>query len=169
MDPRCAKLRLATLAASLALAILYIMSRMLEPFRNAGYATAAFCACAAYALLRAVNGSWRRELEKSWAMRAGTPLARSPWTARRDRAWAAWCLMDASWLALDLTTCLTWGVPGVMAALFQLLFVAGFRAAPDMRPDLYADQEHAQSADLLEALLYTQAMAALAVYAWLAG
>ena len=167
MDPNYAKIRLAALAASLGLGVLYIASVALAPYRDLRATVLAMAISAVYVLVRAADGPYRREAMEAWLLYGRTPIAASPRISGMVRAALAWGASDAMWLAMDLSACLSWGVPGVMASLFQLLFLAGFRAAPGMRPDLYADQEHAQATDMMEGLLYAQACAALGIYAWI--
>lgn len=167
MDANYAKIRMAALAASLGLGVLYITSMALEPYRDLPSTVLAMAASIVYVLVRAAGGTSRRDAMDAWLRYGRTPFAASPYIRIVLRAAFAWAASDAMWIAMDLSAYLSWGVPGVMASLFQLLFLAGFRAAPEMRPDLYADEEHAQSTDMLEGLLYAQACAAVGIYAWI--
>lgn len=159
-------IRMWMLAISIAMSVLFILSAAMAPYRDPAATMGAMAVCAAYALFRAANGEARRGAMADYRQYHKTGLERMPHIRRRTLAGLAWAFLDASWIAVDATVCLTWGIPGVLAILFQGLFLAGFDTASKIRPDLYDTDEKAQAMDMLEALLAAQACAFILVWAW---
>ena len=160
-------IRAGALLAALGLGIFYVASGFLAAFRSVGWTVLAMSACAAYALARSVQAPARNACMDAWFRYKGTPMAPVPAIRSALRRAFAWSMADSCWMAMDLVTCLTWGVPGVMASLFQLLFLAGFPAIKRYRPDLSSDPEQARAMDMLEGLLIAQACAAILARAWI--
>lgn len=160
-------LRAAMLLASLALGVMYILSRYLSPLRDLHALATATAICALWVLYRGTHKALRREAFAAWRTCFGTPMARHPWIRLQIKAAFAWALLDASWIALTVTVSLPWGVPGVMAVLFQGLFLAGFPALENARPDFYDTKEKVQSMDMMEHLMYAQASVVLLCVAWI--
>ena len=164
MNPQMARMYL--LVFSLCTSVLVILSLAMGEYRDPWSAVAAMAACAACVLLRAVHADARRDAMACYIRYKNTGMAWTKPVAGKMRAGVAWGLFESAWMALDASTCLTWGIPGAMAVLFQALFLTGFSLARDKRPDLYASDEQAQSMDMMEALLVAQACAFIAVWAW---
>lgn len=157
-----AKFRLALLAVSVSMALLCALSFWMRQFYDRDGAISAMVLCAAYAMFRAVQGCGRRRCGDALAKYGGTPMAASPYIGPYITAARAWAVLDSMWLAGGMCACLSCGIPGVFCILFHGLFFAGFRAARDVRPDLYDSDEKAQAMDAMEGILYTQACAAMA-------
>lgn len=155
MDP---KLRALMLAMAIGAAALAALSRLMAPLRSAWISLPLLAACAAYALARIPGGDLRRRL----LGRDGSPRMLEPPEARRAKLTLAF--LESTWMSADMCSCLPWGLPGVMALLFQGLFLAGFGLARRSRPDMFAGEDASSAADVMEALLLVQAMAAMAAY-----
>lgn len=155
MDP---KLRALMLALAIGAAALAALSRLMAPLRAPLVSLPLLAACAAYALARIPDGDLRRRL----LGQDGAPRMLERPETRRARL--AMALLESAWMSAGLCACLPWGLPGVMALLFQGLFLAGFGMARRSRPGMFAGKDASSAADVMEALLLVQAMAAMAAY-----
>lgn len=163
------KLRSALFLTALSLAVLCAFASYFSRFRNRNAVLLAMGACAACSLLRGVHGNRRRELLDKYLTYHGTPMYQSRHMIGTMRAAVAWGLFDSAWLALDFTACLTLGIPGAFGIIFQAVFLFGFGASHDLRPDMWDSVEKAQAMDMLESMLYAQACAAMAIAAFILG
>lgn len=166
MNQNYFKFRIFLLVMGILGVLFSFLAMWMSQFRDPTQTVITMLLCAVYALLRAINGEDRRETRACYMIYHGTHMAVINPVRLYIRAAVAWALCDSLWIAADFTTCLTWGIPGVLVTFFQALFLIGFAAALEFKPELYDTQEKAQAADLTEAMMYGVACAAVCVAAW---
>ncbi|MCM1295864.1 MAG: hypothetical protein NC311_10010 [Muribaculaceae bacterium] len=166
MNQKYMLIRLLLLGMSVILILFTSLSGAMAQFRDFNFTIGAMGVSLIYAILRGMLGQDRREAQERWESYHDTTMAWTAHTAPYMRSAIAWAACDALWIASDGFACLTWGIPGAMALIFQALFFIAFKAAVKFRPDLYKTPEQAQAADMTESAMYACACVALAVYAW---
>lgn len=165
MNPNYVKLRIALLFMAIMGVLFSFAAVYMSRFRDPIDTVAAMIACFGYILFRGMSGQDRRDARKYYMDYYGTHMQFVEPIKSHVHAGFAWAVCDALWIAVDFTTCLTWGIPGVLVAIFQTLFLAGFPISEKLKPDLYDTQEKIQAMDLTEAMMYGVACAAICVMA----
>lgn len=154
MNPDYVKLRIALLFMAIMGVLFSVAAMYMSRFRDPIATVITMIACFAYILFRGMNGQDRRMARKCYMDYHGTHMQFTDPIKLHIRAGFAWAMCDAIWISADFTTCLTWGIPGVLVAIFQTLFLAGFPAAEKIKPDLFDSQEKIQAMDLTESMMY---------------